>query len=662
MSKGKLVDGLNISENDLRGKCEDCILGRQTHHPFDRKTENNLDSLELVSFNLWGPLQVQSAGGKIYFMPIVDGGSSYKYGAYLSDKSDSPTIAAFDAYRVEAELLSGRKVRKIRTDRAYDTLAWKDYCQRHGIIHEFTAPYSSAQNRLAEQAICTTMDNMRTLLKDSGLDHAYWAEAASYSVDTRNLIPSRCHPVKIPLESFTGKRQDVSHLRVFGVRCWVKIPTVHGVQVTGGSKLDPRAVECQFLGYAGGHGNYKVQDIQSHCVFVSHDVVFEEGQPHCTSPSVGENNIPLFDVTLGVETLDEDEAIGHQTDHQQAIPGSHAESDDRRVDIFMEPIQQMEPIQPEIRRSSRIPKPSTGILQSREYQQCKEMGRHKGEEWTTKARITTASLSDAQDDYFACLAETKASHSIPQSYRHAMSTNPDRWMAPMQIEMDTLRAKHMWDLVKPPPGTNIMDSMWVYDIKWDGEGNQIKDKARLVGKGYMQQLGIDYNETWAGITRLKLVRITAAIAAKLNLKLWQIDFIGAYLNSLTKEDIYMKQPEGFVQPRFEDHVCKLIHMIYGTMQGAHDWYETLTNTYNKLGYTTSRADLCVRYKKEDGRYTLTNTYMDDVFGASKTDGEVQKRKDEMGQEWEIKDVEESDYFLGMQVQRDIDKGTIQLTQ
>jgi len=231
MSKGKLVNGLNISENDLHGKCEDCILGRQTRRPFDRKTENNLDPLELVSFDLWGPSRVQSAGGKIYFMPIMDGGSSYKYGAYLSDKSDSSTIAAFDAYRVEAELLSGRKVRKIRTDRAYDTLAWKDYCQRHGIIHEFTAPYSSAQNRLAEQAICTTMDNMRTLLKDSGLDHAYWAEAASYSVDTRNLIPSRRHPVKIPLESFTDKRQDVVRCQVLGentdcTRCpgdwWVK--------------------------------------------------------------------------------------------------------------------------------------------------------------------------------------------------------------------------------------------------------------------------------------------------------------------------------------------------------------------------------------------------------------------------------------------------------
>src|SRR6266511_6169313 len=104
-----------------------------------------LDPLELVSFDLWGPSRVQSAGGKIYFMPVIDGGSSYKYGAYLSDKSDSSTITAFDTFRIEAELLSGHKVCRIRMDRAYDTLDWKDYCQHHGIIHEFTAPYSSAQ-------------------------------------------------------------------------------------------------------------------------------------------------------------------------------------------------------------------------------------------------------------------------------------------------------------------------------------------------------------------------------------------------------------------------------------------------------------------------------------------------------------------------------------
>ncbi len=124
----------------------------------------------------------------------------------------------------------------------------------------------------------------------------------------------------------------------------------------------------------------------------------------------------------------------------------------------------------------------------------------------------------------------------------------------------------------------------------------------------------------------------------------------------------MKQPEGFVEPGFEDYICKLVHTIYGTMQGAHDWYETLTDTYNKLGYITLRADPCVRYKRENGDYTLTDTYTDDVFGMSTTDEEIKRRKHEMGKEWEIKDVGESEYFLGMCVQQDLELGTIRLTQ
>ena len=683
MVSGNLVEGLKVSSSDLRGRCEDCVLGRQTRRPFDGVSERDVDPLSLVSFDLWGPSRVQSSGGKIYFMPILDAGTSYKYGAYLSDKSDLSTIAAFDNFRIEAESLTGRKIRRLRTDCAFESAAWDDYCKRHSIVHEFTAPYSSAQNGLAERAIRTTMDDVRTLLHDSGLGHSYWAEAAAYSIATRNLIPSRRHPGRIPLESFSGRRQDVSHLRVFGAKCWAKIPTVHGVQVSGGSKLDPRSVECRFLGYAGGNGNYKVQEVGSHRVLISRDVVFEEGQPRRTSPSVGET-IPLFDISLDSEVLPHDDKLddnstSQPTDHiasgnidhddldlgdrnnQDNHSGDRGNQDNRDIPTGFTQ-QDLEP-----RRSSRITQPSSASLQSREYQQREAAGRSKGDDWATNrssphAKLAFDHLSVEQDDYIACLVETKASHNIPRSYRHAMSTDPDRWMVPMRVEMDTLKAKHTWDLVKAPPGANIMDSMWVYDIKWDGEGNRIKDKARLVGKGYTQQLGVDYNETWAGVTRLESVRMTAAIAAKFDLKLWRIDFVGAYLNSLTKEDIYMKQPEGFVQPGFEDYVCKLVHMIYGTMQGAHNWYETLTNTYDKLGYTTSRADPCVRYKKDDDGYTLTDTYTDDVFGASKTDGEILKRKEEMGREWEIKDVGENEYFLGMRVQQDLDQGTIRLTQ
>ena len=309
-----------------------------------------------------------------------------------------------------------------------------------------------------------------------------------------------------------------THLRVFGAKCWALIPTVHGAQVTGGSKLDPRAVECRFLGYAGGHGNYKVQEVGSRCIFVSRDVVFEEGEPHRTSPSVGEKDIPLFDALdegehhlISDQSTDKGDLVAipenhvDQQNHDQQNHEDHAESNDQRGDIHAEPIQQTGSNQHLIHRSSRIPQPSSGLLQSKEYQQREEVGRTKGEAWTNiqdrpSGKLVLSQLLDAQDDYIACLAETKASHKIPHSYRHAMSTDPDRWMIPMQVEMDTLITKHTWDLVKAPPGANVMDSMWVYDIKWDGEGNWIKDKARLVGKGYTQQLGIDYNETWAGVT------------------------------------------------------------------------------------------------------------------------------------------------------------------
>ena len=113
MAKHSLVDGLIISETAINRKCEDCIVGRQMWHPFDGETEKDLKPLDLVAFNLWGPSRVQSAGGKVYLMIIVDGGTSYKYGVYLSDKSDATIIPAFEIFRAKAETATvrGRRVR-----------------------------------------------------------------------------------------------------------------------------------------------------------------------------------------------------------------------------------------------------------------------------------------------------------------------------------------------------------------------------------------------------------------------------------------------------------------------------------------------------------------------------------------------------------------------
>ena len=273
MASKNLVDGLDISEMAADGQCENCILGHQTHRPFDGETQKDLDTLELIAFDLWGLSHMQSAGGKIYIMLIVDTGTSYKSGSYLPDTSDTTTIPTFDNFHTTAEISTGKKICQLHTDGAYDLTAWREYCQCYGITHELMALYSSAQNKLAERAIRTTIDNVCTLLNDSGLGHFYWAKAAAYSVDTRNLVPSQQHPGRIPAESFSGKRQDIAHLHIFGARCWAKIPTAQG-----NSKLDPHSVECQFLGYTSRAGNYKVQDVVTCHVFILRDLIFEEGQ------------------------------------------------------------------------------------------------------------------------------------------------------------------------------------------------------------------------------------------------------------------------------------------------------------------------------------------------------------------------------------------------
>ena len=141
---------------------------------------------------------------------------------------------------------------------------------------------------------------------------------------------------------------------------------------------------------------------------------------------------------------------------------------DHQVQQSNQPAPVIPDVIPEQRRSGRAPQPSNAGLESLEYRQREATGKTEGQEWATNQRRPQASITIGStlddEDFIACFADTKASHFIPRSYRQAMEVDPDRWMAAMKTEMDTLKAKHTWDLVKPPPGANVMGSMWVYDI------------------------------------------------------------------------------------------------------------------------------------------------------------------------------------------------------
>ena len=133
----------------------------------------------------------------------------------------------------------------------------------------------------------------------------------SFLADTLVLFLQKC---------FQEKGRTSHTFMFFGAKCWAKIPIAHG-----DSKLDPRSTECRLLGYALGSGNYKVQDVVSCCVFISHDVVFEEGSPRHTSAGVGEETEPTFDIQSPPADHAPDHApVTENNQDKQSSPTDHA--------------------------------------------------------------------------------------------------------------------------------------------------------------------------------------------------------------------------------------------------------------------------------------------------------------------------------------------------
>ena len=127
----------------------------------------------------------------------------------------------------------------------------------------------------------------------------------------------------------------------------------------------------------------------------------------------------------------------------------------------------------------------------------------------------------------------------------------------------------------------------------------ICNKARLVAQGYSQMEGVDYDETFALVARMESIRILLALACHLKFKIYQMDVKIAFLNGFFKEDVYVAQSKGFIDPRFPDHVLYLKKALYGLKQALRAWYDWLTQYLVSHGFTRGKANQTLFIKRED---------------------------------------------------------------
>lgn len=231
--------------------CEDCLYGKATKCPFNEILTHESKVLERVHIDLFGPARTPSRGGATYLMLCTDGKLSFRVLHYLTNKRKETGVKALHKFRVKAEKQTGKVLRTIwiNSGGELNNGLVDEYCAEHGITIEKVPHDSSAANGVAERSFRTVMEGTRTLLEEADLPYSFWGEASSTFIYVNNFVPLSRYPDVVPIEAWTQRRQDVSHLRPFGCECWVMLPR----RRTDG-KLGRQAVKGRLLGYMGRRG------------------------------------------------------------------------------------------------------------------------------------------------------------------------------------------------------------------------------------------------------------------------------------------------------------------------------------------------------------------------------------------------------------------------
>ncbi|CAM8935607.1 unnamed protein product [Rhodiola kirilowii] len=183
----------------------------------------------------------------------------------------------------------------------------------------------------------------------------------------------------------------------------------------------------------------------------------------------------------------------------------------------------------------------------------------------------------------------------------------------------------------------------------DDKGVVVRNKARMVVKGYNQQEGIDYDETFAPVARLEAIRLLIAYSTYHGFILQQMDVKTAFLNGVLKEEVYVSQTPGFEDHTHPDHVHILDKVLYGLKQAPRAWYERLSQFLLSHGYDRGEVDKTLFLLKEGKDTLVVQVYVDDIIFGSTNPKLVKKFTDLMSSEFEMTMVGELKYFLGLQV-------------
>lgn len=639
--------GIDFTEID-KTKCIACVKGKQSRKPFKNHADTRATSvLELVHSDLCGPMSETSFQGNRYALIFVDDFSRMISVYFISSKSEvKETFCTFQAL---VERQTNAKIKSIRTDNGSEFVnrELELHLSSVGIEHQTTVPYSPQQNGVAERTNRSIVEKARSMLSGCSLPKGYWEDAFKTSVYLKNRSPHRALDHQTPFEKWHGYKSDLSHLRIFGCRALIHIPSCHR------KKLDVKAEEAIFVGYTEDPNGYYFRDARyPRRIIKSRDVTFFEDNfsslkindcIECVAPNCEPNAEVLLSGSVNRETTLEPIFSGNQPEEfdDKHVPERTCKETVRTENEVEDDYQSAQEEEEEgdgheVRQNITEPVPIDDHLESNSN------GSEDMRRYPSRIRKPPNFFG-----YRTCNEELVE----PKTYLEAVNAqDADKWRSAMEAEYNSLVKQKTWKLVDKPQ-KRVIPCKWVYKLKTDAHGNIIKYKARLVAKGFNQVEGIDYTETFAPVVRQSSLRTLFALTAEMNLKMKHLDVDTAFLYGELDEEVYLEQPQGFRDKDQKEKVCLLQKSLYGLKQAPRAWNKKLDETLSKLGFNKTPSEPCVYTKLFGEEKVIIAVYVDDIIVFYKNDTSFELVKQDLQTYFSLKDLGELKYYLGLNVTR-----------
>ncbi|GJU99685.1 putative ribonuclease H-like domain-containing protein [Tanacetum coccineum] len=679
LAKDGLARGIPRLKFQKDHLCSACALGKSKKSSHQPKAEDtNQEKLYLLHMDLCGPMRVASINGKRYILVIVDDYSRFTWVRFLKTKDEAPAAIIKCIKNIQVRLKA--TVRNVRTDNGTEFVnqTLREWYENVGITHQTSVARTPQQNGVVERRNRTLVEAARTMLIFSKAPLFLWAEAINTACYTQNRSLIRLRYNKTPYELMQDKKPDLSFFHVFGSLCY---PTNDHEDL---GKFDAKADIGIFVGYAPAKKAFRIYNRRTRIITETIHVTFDElttmaskqfslgpglhyMTPVTSSIGLGSNPVsqqpclppirddwdrlfqPMFDEyfnppTIAVSLVPEaaaprakvlaDSPVSTFIDQDApsiSIPSSQEHEHSPIISQGFEESPKTPTFHDDPLNES--PQDSTSQGSSSNVRQIHTPFEHLGR-WTKDHPIanvigdpsrSVSTRKQLETDAMWCYFDAFLTSVEPKNFKQAM-IEPS-WINAMQEEIHEFERLEVWELVPCPD----------------------KNKARLVAQGFRQEEGIDFEESFAPVSRIEAIRIFVANAAYKNMIIYQMNVKTAFLNGELKEEVYVSQPEGFVDQDNPSHVYKIKKALYGLKQAPRAWYDMLSSFLISQQFTKGVVDPTLFTRHAGNDILLVHIYVDDIIFASSNTAMCNEFANQITNKFKMSMMGQMSFNLGLQI-------------